>query len=154
MPAKNTVSFKLIMAIVALAAILLAVVILRKPKTAVNITPDPREQSRVIDTPSISYIKTLAKNQPDAVFVFTKAYPELQDLPSKTILIKPVNQDISINYDEYLHKEFMGPIYILLPSYYIGIRASVILKCFPAYKGFSLKEISDNYVVYYADQRR
>ncbi|OOQ58093.1 hypothetical protein BC343_10570 [Mucilaginibacter pedocola] len=115
---------------------------------------DPREANRVIDSPSVAYLQKLDKENKDAVFVTTKDFPELKGLNNKVISIKPLNQDLSINYDEYLHKDYMGPIYILLPSYYIGIRASVILKCFPAYKGFALKELSDNYALYYTDQKR
>lgn len=117
-------------------------------------TPDPREANRVIDSPSVSYLKALDKSSKNAVFVLTKDYPELANLKNKVIQIKPLNQDLSINLDEYLHKDYMGPIYILLPSYYTGIRASVILKCFPAYKGFTFKDLSDNYVLYYTDKKR
>jgi hypothetical protein len=117
-------------------------------------TPDPRETNRVIDSPSSAYIKALDKKSKGAVFVLTKDYPELRGLNNKVILVKPLNQDLSINFDEYLHKEYMGRIYILLPSYYVGIRASVILKCFPAYKGFTFTELSDNYVLYYSHKKR
>jgi hypothetical protein len=116
--------------------------------------PDPREANRVIDNASAAYVKALDKKSKAAVFVLTKDYPELKGLNNKVILIKPLNQDLSINVDEYLHKEYMGPIYILLPSYYVGIRASVILKCFPAYKGFTFTELSDNYVLYHSDKKR
>lgn len=115
---------------------------------------DPREENRVIDSASINYVTATAKNDDKAVFVFTKDFPETKGLKNKKLIIKPLNQDISINYDEYMRKDYMGPIYILLPAYYTGIRASVILKCFPAYKGFKLKDVSENYVVYYTDQKR
>jgi hypothetical protein len=48
----------------------------------------------------------------------------------------------------------MPALYILMPHDYIGIRANVILKSFPGYKGFSLKELSDNYVLYFATEAR
>jgi hypothetical protein len=116
--------------------------------------PDPREANRLIDSTSAAYIKALDGKSKGGVFVLTKDYPELKNLHNKVIQIKPLNQDLRINLDEYLHKEYMGPIYILLPSYYIGIRASVLLKCFPAYKGFTLKELSNEYALYYTDQKR
>jgi hypothetical protein len=123
-----------------------------KNKTASN--PDPRELNRVIDSPSVAYVKALDKRNKNVVFVLTKDYPELKGITNKVVLINPLNQDLSINFDEYLHKDYMGPIYILLPSYYVGIRASVILKSFPAYKGFTFTELSDNYVLYYSDKKR
>lgn len=117
-------------------------------------TEDPREKNRVIDSTALAYLETVSKNDTAAVFVFTKDFPETKRLKNSKIIIKPLNQDLRINYDAYVRKEYMGPLYILLPAYYTGIRASVILKCFPAYKGFTLKDLSENYVVYYSDQQR
>jgi hypothetical protein len=123
-----------------------------KNNTASN--ADPREANRVIDAPSIAYIKALDKKSKSIVFVLTKDYPELKGLRNKVILVPPLNQDLSLNFDEYLHKDYIGPIYMLMPSYYTGIRASVILKCFPGYKGFTFTDLSDNYVVYHTNQKR
>ncbi|MBK0378184.1 LPXTG cell wall anchor domain-containing protein [Mucilaginibacter segetis] len=116
---------------------------------------DPREINRIIDEPSLAYIKQLDKESNNAVFVFTKDFPEFKNLHNRVIILKPFNQDIRFNFDEYVHKDYMGgPIYILMPSYYEGIRAKVMLKCFPGYKGFSLKELSDNYVLFFAKDKR
>jgi hypothetical protein len=73
---------------------------------------------------------------------------------NRVITLPELNKDISIDFNEYLHKGHAGPLYILMPSYYIGIRANVVLKSFPGYKGFSLKELSDNYVLYFATEAR
>ncbi|TFF40852.1 hypothetical protein [Mucilaginibacter psychrotolerans] len=124
-----------------------------KNKTATN-NADPRETNRVIDSPSVAYIKKLDKENKGVVFVFTKDYPEFKHLSNRSIVLKPLNQDLSIDLNEYQHKDYMGPVYILLPAYYVGIRASVILKCFPAYKGFTFSQPSDGYVVYYTDKKR
>jgi len=124
-----------------------------KNKTATSNT-DPRENNRVIDSPSAAYIKEIDKKSKGAVFVLTKDYPELKNLSNRKIVLKPLNQDLSIDLNEYQHKDFMGPVYILLPSYYVGIRASVILKCFPAYKGFTFTQPSDEYVVYHSNTKR
>ncbi|RWY57349.1 hypothetical protein [Mucilaginibacter gilvus] len=115
---------------------------------------DPSETNRVIDSASLSQILALDKQAKGSVFVLTKDYPELKHLQNRVILLPPLSQDLSINFDEYLHKDYMGPINILLPSYYVGIRASVILKCFPGYKGFTFTELSDNYVLYHSDKKR
>ena len=123
-------------------------------KTDLHSKADPREKDRVIDSASLQYLTSIDRKNNQAVFVLTKNFPETKGLKNKKIIFKPLNQDLSINYDEYLRKDYMGPLYILLPAYYTGIRASIILKCFPAYKGFKLTDLSKNYVVYYSDQKR
>lgn len=124
-----------------------------KNKTVTS-NADPREANRVIDSPSMAYIKKLDKENKGVVFVFTKDYPEFKKLSNRSIILKALNQDLSIDLNEYQHKDFMGPVYILLPAYYVGIRASVILKCFPAYKGFTFTQPSDEYVVYHTNTKR
>ncbi|MEO7214183.1 hypothetical protein [Mucilaginibacter sp.] len=123
-------------------------------KEKATFNADPRETNRVIDSASLAQILALDKQAKGSVFVLTKDYPELKHLQNRVILLPPLNKDLSINFDEYLHKDYMGPINILLPSYYVGIRASVILKCFPGYKGFTFTELSDNYVSYHSDKKR
>ncbi|TSD65855.1 hypothetical protein FFF34_000195 [Inquilinus sp. KBS0705] len=103
-----------------------------------------------IDQPSLDYVTQLDKQNKKALFVFTSPDLGLEITHNRVINLEPLNDDISINFDSYVHKGFGGPIYILLPAKYIGIRASVILKCFPGYKGFTFKQLSDDYVLYYA----
>jgi hypothetical protein len=107
-----------------------------------------------IDQPSLNYISMLDGKNKDAIFVFTSPDLGLEIQHNRIITLDPLDNDIDINYDEYVHKGHAGPLYILLPSNYIGIRASVILKCFPGYKGFSLKELSNDYVLYFATEAR
>jgi hypothetical protein len=115
---------------------------------------DPREKGRTADAASIWEIALLDNANTNAVFVFTKDYPQFKNLKNRVIHMKPLNLDLSLDFDKAVHKGFMGPVYILLPSYYVGVRASVIMKCFPGYKGFKLKELSNNYVLYYSNQPR
>ena len=107
-----------------------------------------------IDREAMDYIAKLDKQNHNALFVFTSPDLGLDIVNNRFITLQPVGPDISINYDEWVHKGHAGPIYILLPSKYIGIKASVYLKCFPGYKGFSLKELSDDYVLYYSNTYR
>ncbi|MBB5394654.1 hypothetical protein [Mucilaginibacter sp. AK015] len=107
-----------------------------------------------IDRQSLAYIKLLDDKNNNAVFVFFSPDIGLEVRHNRVIILPGLNKDININFDEYLYKGHAGPLYILMPSYYMGIRASVILKSFPGYKGFSLKELSDNYVLYFATEAR
>ncbi|RFZ95316.1 hypothetical protein D0C36_07240 [Mucilaginibacter conchicola] len=107
-----------------------------------------------IDKESLDYIRMLDNHNKNAVFVFFSPDLGLEINHNRSITLEPLNSDISINVDDYIHKGHAGPLYILMPHKYIGIRASVILKSFPGYKGFSLKELSDNYVLYFATEAR
>ena len=107
-----------------------------------------------IDRPSLDYLRVLDNKSKNSLFVFFSPDLGLEIQHNRVITLEPLNADISINTDEYTYKGHAGPIYILMPHEYIGIRASVILKSFPEYKGFSLKELSDDYVLYFATEAR
>jgi hypothetical protein len=107
-----------------------------------------------IDQPSLNYLHMLDNKSRNALFVFFSPDLGLEIQHNRIITLEPLNNDISINTDDYTHQGHAGPLYILMPHEYIGIRASVILKSFPGYKGFSLKELSDDYVLYFATEAR
>jgi small-conductance mechanosensitive channel len=107
-----------------------------------------------IDKPSLDYLRVLDSKSNNSVFVFFSPDLGLEIQHNRVITLDPLNADISINTDDYTFKGHAGPVYILMPHEYIGIRASVILKSFPGYKGFSLKELSDDYVLYFATEAR
>ena len=107
-----------------------------------------------IDQESLNYVKLLEDKHRNATFVFFSPDLGLEVQHNRFITLDALNADINIDFDQYIHKGHAGPLFIIMPSKYIGIRASVILKSFPGYKGFSLKEISDNYVLYFATEPR
>jgi hypothetical protein len=107
-----------------------------------------------IDQQSLNYIKLLDDKHKDAIFVFFSPDLALEIQHNRVITLDGINKDININFDQYQHKGHAGPIYILMPHDYIGIRANIIQKFFPGYKGFSLKKLSDNYVLYFAIEAR
>ncbi|MGY4537038.1 hypothetical protein ACVW0P_001452 [Mucilaginibacter sp. UYNi724] len=107
-----------------------------------------------IDQESLNYVKLIDHKEKDATFVFFSPDLGLEIQHNRIITLGALNTDINIDFDQYIHKGYSGPLYIIMPQYYIGIRASVILKSFPGYKGFSLKELSDNYVLYFATEAR
>lgn len=107
-----------------------------------------------IDRESLGYITKLDKQYHNATFVFTSPDLGLEVVNNRIITLQPLNGDISIDFEQYVHRGYSGPLFILLPSRYIGIRASVFMKCFPGYKSFSLKELSDDYTLYYSNTRR
>jgi hypothetical protein len=107
-----------------------------------------------IDQQSLDYIKSLDDKNRNAIFVFFSADLGLEIQHNRIITLPELNKDLNIDFEEYLHKGHAGPLYILMPSDYVGIKANVILKAFPGYKGFSLKELSDNYVLYFTTEAR
>ena len=107
-----------------------------------------------IDQASLDYLHMLDNKSKNALFVFFSPDLGLDIQHNRIITLEPLNTAISINTEDYMHKGHAGPLYILMPHEYIGIRASVILKSFPGYKGFSLKELSDDYVLYFATEAR
>ena len=107
-----------------------------------------------IDKPSLDYLRELDSKSKNAVFVFFSPDLGLEIQHNRVITLNPLNADISIDTNDYTYKGHAGPVYILMPHEYIGIRASVILKSFPGYKGFSLKELSNDYVLYFATEAR
>lgn len=162
MPDKNNILVKTILVIVALTIVVSGVLLWIKraaifPGKAMS-TITPHEVSdmknQIIDKAAIDYITVLDRQNHNATFVFNSPHPGLHITNNRSITLPPLGPDISINFDKYLYKGYSGPIYILLPSRYIGIRAMVYLKCFPGYKGFTLKELSDNYVLYYSNTYR
>ncbi|TWR31521.1 hypothetical protein FPZ43_03345 [Mucilaginibacter pallidiroseus] len=106
------------------------------------------------DQPSVDYIGMLDRKSSNATFVFFSPDLPLEIQHNRAITMDPINGDMSFDLDASVYKGHAGPLYILMPHNYIGIRASMILKCFPGYKGFSLKELSDDYVLYYAIEAR
>ncbi|TWR27949.1 hypothetical protein FPZ42_01665 [Mucilaginibacter achroorhodeus] len=106
------------------------------------------------DKETMDYLRMLDNHNNNAVFVFFSPDMGLEINHNRSITLDPLGRDISINMDDYTYKGHGGPVYILMPHNYIGIRANVLLKCFPGYKGFSLKELSDDYVLYYATEAR
>jgi hypothetical protein len=80
-----------------------------------------------IDREAMDYIAKLDKQNHNALFVFISPDLGLDIVNNRFITLEPLDPDISINYNEWVHKGHSGPIYILLPSKYIGIRASVYL---------------------------
>jgi hypothetical protein len=107
-----------------------------------------------IDQPALDYIMQLDKTNRNGLFVFFSADLGLEIQHNRIITMEALTPDININFDESVYKGHAGPLYILMPSEYVGIRANFILKCFPGYKGFSLKELSDDYVLYFAKDAR
>jgi hypothetical protein len=107
-----------------------------------------------IDKPSLDYLRVLDSKSKNSLFVFFSPDLGLEIHNNRIITLDPVDTDISINTDYYIYKGHAGPIYILMPREYTGIRANMILKSFPGYKGFSLKELSDDYMLYFATEAR
>jgi len=105
-----------------------------------------------IDQPTQDYIIQLDKQHRNAVFVFISADLGLEILHNRMITIEPIGADIKVDYNDYLYKGHAGPLYILLPSdYEANGRAKFIMKCFPGYKNFKAKKLTEDYTVWEAE---
>jgi len=103
-----------------------------------------------IDQPSLNYIMDLDKKNTNAIFVFTSPDLGLEINHNRFITLEPIDDDIKIDYENYEHKGHAGPLYILLPSSYMGPKSNIIRKCFPGYTGFRMDMLSNDYVLYSA----
>ncbi|MDN5286192.1 MAG: hypothetical protein JWR38_2466 [Mucilaginibacter sp.] len=103
-----------------------------------------------IDQPSLNYIMDLDRKNTNALFVFNSPDLGLEINDNRIITLDPIEDDTKIDYESYEHKGHAGPIFILLPSSYMGPKSNIILKCFPGYTGFKMEMLSNNYVLYSA----
>jgi hypothetical protein len=103
-----------------------------------------------IDQPSLTYLQHLDKQHPNnALFVFISADLGLEILHNRIITLEPVGPDIKFDYEDYIHHGHAEPLYILLPADYASNgKAEVIKKCFPDYEKFTVKELSEDYLLY------
>jgi len=106
------------------------------------------EQS--VDAAALSRVVALDKQTRGATFVFVNAGFAHEVTHNKVILLKPIGDDLRINFDEYLHKGHDGPLYIILPERYAGPKEKFILKSFPDYHGWYASMLTNNYVMYAA----
>ena len=109
---------------------------------------------QAIDQPSLNYILALDKQYKDAIFVFISNDTGLEILHNRVVNLDPIGPEVKIDYDDYVHYGYAGPIFILLPTSYTGPKASIILKSFPGYKGFKLIDLTADYVLYQASMKR
>jgi hypothetical protein len=107
-----------------------------------------------IDQQSLNYVTSLDNKYKNATFVFFSADLGLEIQHNRIITLDALNTDNEIDFDPYIHQGHAGPLFIIMPSYYIGTRANGVLNSFPGYKGFALKKLSDSYVLYSATEAR
>jgi hypothetical protein len=103
-----------------------------------------------IDQPSLNYIHNLDRQNTDAIFVFTSPDLSLEIEHNRTITVESIGPDVAIDFDEYVYKGHAGPLYIILPSDYIGPKSTIMRKCFPGYKGFKMTMLSNQYILWEA----
>jgi hypothetical protein len=103
-----------------------------------------------IDQPSLNYIRNLDKQNTNAIFVFTSPDLSLEIEHNRTITVESIGPDVAIDFDEYVYKGHAGPLYIILPSDYIGPKSTIMRKCFPGYKGFKMTMLSNQYILWEA----
>ncbi|PWK77671.1 hypothetical protein LX99_02551 [Mucilaginibacter oryzae] len=103
-----------------------------------------------IDQPSLNYIRRLDAQNRNAIFVFTSPDLCLEIEYNRTITLEAIGPEVAINYEEYAYKGHAGPLYIVLPSTYLGPKSTIMRKCFPGYKGFKMTMLSNDYILWEA----
>ena len=103
-----------------------------------------------IDQTSLNYLIKLDKANRNAVFVFISNDIGLEILHNRIITLPPIGNDLKININDYKFEGHAGPLYIVLPESYNGPKEKMIMKSFPAYKGFNVSMLSNDYVLYSA----
>jgi hypothetical protein len=107
-----------------------------------------------IDQQSLNYIMKLDRENRNATFVFVSNDIGLEIFHNRIITLKPIDDDLKIDMDDYTYEGFAGPLYIVLPETYNGPKEKMIMKSFPGYAGWNLSMLSNNYVLYAAKLRR
>ncbi|SEO23187.1 hypothetical protein SAMN05192574_106187 [Mucilaginibacter gossypiicola] len=103
-----------------------------------------------IDQPSLNYIRNLDRQNTNAIFVVTSPDLSLEIEHNRTITVDEIGPDVAIDYEDYVYKGHAGPLYIVLPSDYIGPKSTIMRKCFPGYKGFKMTMLSNSYILWEA----
>ena len=107
-----------------------------------------------IDQQSLNYISKLDLENRNATFVFVSNDIGLEIFHNRVITLKPIDDDLKIDTDDYTYDGYAGPLYIVLPESYNGPKEKMIMKSFPGYTGFNLSMLSPNYVLYAAKMKR
>lgn len=105
-----------------------------------------------IDQPTLNYLLQVDRQQRNAIFVFNSADLGLEIQHNRIITIEPIGADVGVDLEDYLYKGHAGPLYLVLPKEYDqNKRSQFVMKCFPGYKGFTVKKVTEDYVVYGAE---
>ena len=107
-----------------------------------------------IDQQSLNQIMKLDRENRNATFVFVSNDMGLEIFHNRIITLRPIEDDLKIDVDDYRYEGFAGPLYIVLPESYNGPKEKMIMKSFPGYAGWNLSMLSNNYVLYAAKMRR
>ncbi|MEN0055274.1 MAG: hypothetical protein AAGC65_16485 [Mucilaginibacter sp.] len=105
------------------------------------------------DQQSLNRIMELDKENNNAIFVFTQPDLGLEIKNNRLIIVDPLDAvEISTKeyYETYTYKGHAGPVYILLPSTYTGVRSSIITHCFPGYNNFKMEQLTPDYTLFSA----
>jgi hypothetical protein len=103
-----------------------------------------------IDQSSLNYIIKLDKENRNATFVFVTNDLGLEILHNRFITLKPIDDNLKIDMDDYVYEGHAGPLFIVLPESYNGPKEKLIMKSFPGYSGFTESMLSPDYVLYAA----
>jgi hypothetical protein len=105
-----------------------------------------------IDQKSLHYIVTLDNKShgANAIFAFLNNDTGLEIKNSRIITLDQIADYSNVNIEDYEYDGHAGPLYVLLPVSYQGLKANTILKFFPGYKDFIETQLSEKYILYSA----
>jgi len=64
--------------------------------------------------------------------------------------LQPIPDDFRIDTGDYIYQGHGGPLYIVMPGDYQGVKEKMILKFFRGYQNFNSETLSPNYRLYVA----
>lgn len=106
-----------------------------------------------IDQQSLNKIMQMDKENKQAVFVFIANDIGLEVVHNRIITLPFINDNLTIDLDDYTYDGFAGPLFIILPESYNGPKEKMIMKSFKGYTGWTLSMLSNDYVLYEARRR-
>jgi hypothetical protein len=104
-----------------------------------------------IDQETLDFVLQQDKLHSDAIFVFVSPDLGLEIHHCRFITLQPIPKHSHIDMYDYSYKGHAGPIYIVLPIDYQGVRAGIIERGFRGYRNFKRALITDDYVVLKAE---
>jgi len=103
-----------------------------------------------IDQVSLNKLIKLDKENNNLTFVLIGDDIGLELLHNRIIPLQPIPDDFRIDTGDYIYQGHGGPLYIVMPGDYQGVKEKMILKFFRGYQNFNSETLSPNYRLYVA----
>ena len=103
-----------------------------------------------INQAALNYLMQLDQQNTHAIFVFLTPDVGLEIVHNRIATLEEPPYNIAFDYNDYDYTGHAGPIYMLLPASYTGVKAAILMKLFPGYHNFTTKKLSSAFTLYSA----